>query len=126
MCRGLLRIQGWHCFKRCFTSLERQFLRLVKNEQDNWNGEEQGVNVVFDFSNKNGKTILLKTKNPLFQRVFDCFKSVGKPNGKRPIMPLFYVRGSFWQIAGRDNGYPAVPAKLRGAVAPKRPACRQA
>lgn len=70
MCRVLLRIQGWHCFKRCFTSLERQFLRLVKNEQDNWNGEEQGVNVVFDFSNKNGKTILLKTllntKNPLF------------------------------------------------------------
>ena len=46
--------------------MERQFLRLVNNERDNWNGEEQGVNVVFDFSNKNGKTILLNTKNPLF------------------------------------------------------------
>ncbi len=73
MCRVLLRIQGWHCFKRCFTSLERQFLRLVKNEQDNWNGEEQGVNVVFDYSNKNGKTILLKTKKPAFSGFWIIF-----------------------------------------------------
>ena len=73
MCRGLLRIQGWHCFKRCFTSLERQFLRLVNNERDNWNGEEQGVNVVFDFSNKNGKTIIFKTKKPAFSAGFRLF-----------------------------------------------------
>ena len=79
-----------------------------------------------DFSDKIGKTILLKTKNPLFQRVFDYFKSVEKPIGKRPIMPLSYVRGSSLQIAGRDNGYLVAPAKPRGAVAPKRPACRQA
>ena len=78
MCRGLFRIQGWHCFKRCFTSLERQFLRLVKNERDNWNGEEQGVNAAFyGLSVKNGKTILpktlLNTKKPAFSAGFRLF-----------------------------------------------------
>ena len=107
------------------------FLIVQGFEGDNWNGKEQGVNAAFyGLSVKNGKTILpktlLNTKKPAFQRVFNHFKSVEKPIGKRPIMPLSYVRGSSLQIAGRDNGYLVVPAKPQGAVALKRPACRQA
>ncbi len=73
MCRGLLRIQGWHCFKRCFTSLERQFLRLVKNERDKLNEERTGSERCFLWPFRLKRQNYIIEKNPLFQRVFDYF-----------------------------------------------------